>query len=129
MIFSSYIIIVLWEFLNIFFKIFYSGNILILEMIILIMICKFLIHANTDYVGVATYDIKNGEEVNGVYLDNSKKTSVKAIEDISLGHKIALKDIKRGEKLIEYGEPIGQATKDIKKGEHVHVHNIKTMRW
>jgi len=90
---------------------------------------KFLIHAKEDYVGVATDDIRKDETVEGTYMDTNQKTSLKAIEDVSLGHKIALRDIKKGEKIIEYGEPIGQATKDIKKGEHVHVHNIKTMRW
>ena len=93
------------------------------------MVSKFLVHAKDDHVGVATYDIKKGEEVEGVYLDNNQKSSLKAVEDISLGHKIALRDMKKGEKVIEYGEPVGQVTKDIKKGEHVHVHNIKTMRW
>jgi (2R)-sulfolactate sulfo-lyase subunit alpha len=93
------------------------------------MASKFLVHAKDDYVGVAAYDIKRGEEVEGVFLDNGKKSSIKATEDISLGHKISLRDIKKGEKIIEYGEPIGQATNDIKKGDHVHVHNIKTMRW
>ncbi|MEM4090539.1 MAG: UxaA family hydrolase [Thermoplasmatales archaeon] len=86
-------------------------------------------HNDGDYVGVATYDVKKDEEVEGVCLDNNKKLSLKAIEDIPLGHKIALRDMKKGDKVIEYGEPIGQVTKDIKKGEHVHIHNIKTMRW
>jgi (2R)-sulfolactate sulfo-lyase subunit alpha len=93
------------------------------------MVNKFLIHAKEDYVGVATDDIRKDETVEGTYMDTNQKTSLKAIEDVSLGHKIALRDIKKGEKIIEYGEPVGQATKDIKKGEHVHVHNIKTMRW
>ncbi len=93
------------------------------------MASKFLIHAKEDYVGVATYDIKKDETVEGVYLDNNQKVTLKATEDISLGHKIALRDIKKGDKIIEYSEPVGQASQDIKKGEHVHVHNIKTMRW
>ncbi len=42
------------------------------------------------------------------------------------GHKYALCDIKCGENIIKYGCPIGHATTDIKKGEHVHTHNIKT---
>jgi len=93
------------------------------------MVNKFLIHAKEDYVGVATDDIRKDETVEGTYMDINQKTSLRAIEDVSLGHKIALRDIKKGEKIIEYREPVGQATKDIKKGEHVHVHNIKTMRW
>ena len=42
------------------------------------------------------------------------------------GHKYALRDIKAGEDIIKYGNPIGHATEDIKAGEHVHTHNVKT---
>lgn len=42
------------------------------------------------------------------------------------GHKYALSDICKGEKVIKYGYPIGIATEDIKTGEHVHSHNLKT---
>lgn len=42
------------------------------------------------------------------------------------GHKIVLRDIKCGENIIKYGYPIGHAVCDIKKGEHIHTHNIKT---
>lgn len=46
--------------------------------------------------------------------------------NLSDGHKYALCDIKNGENIIKYGNPIGHATADIKKGEHVHTHNMKT---
>jgi len=42
------------------------------------------------------------------------------------GHKYALCDIKNGENIIKYGNPIGHATSDIKKDEHIHTHNMKT---
>ena len=42
------------------------------------------------------------------------------------GHKYALRDIAEGENVVKYGMPIGHATKPIAKGEHVHVHNVKT---
>ena len=42
------------------------------------------------------------------------------------GHKYALKDIPSGQNIIKYGNPIGHAVCDIKKGEHVHSHNMKT---
>lgn len=42
------------------------------------------------------------------------------------GHKYALCDIKTGENIIKYGNPIGHVTADIKKGEHIHTHNMKT---
>lgn len=56
-----------------------------------------------------------------------RKIVITAEDEIPFGHKIALKEIRKGEKVIKYGEPIGQATRDIKKGEHVHVHNIKSI--
>lgn len=46
--------------------------------------------------------------------------------EIPAGHKFALKDIKRGEPIIKYGEIIGRASNDIKKGEWVHTHNVKS---
>ncbi len=44
--------------------------------------------------------------------------------NIPAGHKIALTDIEKDEPIIKYGFPIGKAKNDIKKGEHVHCHNI-----
>ena len=46
--------------------------------------------------------------------------------DIESGHKYALADIAEGENVVKYGFPIGHATQKIKKGEHVHTHNLKT---
>ena len=46
--------------------------------------------------------------------------------DLSTGHKFAREDIKSGENIIKYGNPIGHAVADIKKGEQVHTHNMKT---
>ncbi len=49
-------------------------------------------------------------------------------EDIPYGHKIAVRDIRNGEQIIKYGEAIGVAAADIKKGGCVHVHNLDSMR-
>jgi len=46
--------------------------------------------------------------------------------NLETGHKWAIRDIKKGEDIIKYGSPIGHATCDIKQGEHVHTHNLKT---
>ena len=46
--------------------------------------------------------------------------------NLSDGHKYALCDIKTGENIIKYGNPIGHAISDIKMGEHIHTHNMKT---
>jgi len=47
---------------------------------------------------------------------------------IPFGHKIALMDLKEGERVIKYGEVIGRATRPIAKGDHVHVHNLESLR-
>jgi (2R)-sulfolactate sulfo-lyase subunit alpha len=90
---------------------------------------KALIHARQDFVAVATDDIGRNEDVTAVFMDDGKETRVRSKEDVALGHKIALRDIAKGEKVVEYGEVIGAATKDIATGEHVHVHNLKSLRW
>ncbi len=90
---------------------------------------KFLVHSSTDSVGVATVDIKAGEEAAGLYMDSQKTLSLKAEEDIPLGHKIALKDANVGDTIIKYGYDIGKVVMPIKKGQHVHIHNLKTKRW
>ncbi len=69
-----------------------------------------------DNVAVALCDLKKGEAHEGVTL----------IEDITKGHKFALRPIKTGENIIKYGNPIACATADIAAGEHVHTHNVRT---
>lgn len=51
---------------------------------------------------------------------------VNLIEDIPKGHKFALVDLEPNDNIIKYAYPIGHATKIIKKGSHIHTHNIKT---
>lgn len=57
---------------------------------------------------------------------NEKDNVAVRLESELSGHKVALRDIKKGENVIKYGYPIGYALEDIKAGEHVHTHNIKT---
>ncbi len=80
------------------------------------MVKKTIIINALDNVAVALTDLKKGEAYEGVTL----------IEDITKGHKFALRAIKAGENVIKYGNPIAHATQDIKAGEHVHTHNVKT---
>lgn len=90
---------------------------------------KFWVHAKNDHVGVAVEDIESGEEVVGAFMDGSGRVKLTIREKVPLGHKIALRHIKKGEKVVEYGEVIGAATKEVQKGGHVHTHNLKTLRW
>ncbi len=45
---------------------------------------------------------------------------------LGLGHKLAARDIPAGEKVLKYGVPIGSALKDIRAGDPVHTHNLKS---
>jgi (2R)-sulfolactate sulfo-lyase subunit alpha len=89
----------------------------------------FLIHEKADTVGVATVDIAAGETAEGLYMDTQEKLGIKALSDIPLGHKIALRDHKVEDSVIKYGHDIGRVVADIEKGQHVHIHNLKTRRW
>jgi (2R)-sulfolactate sulfo-lyase subunit alpha len=89
----------------------------------------FWIHAANDYVGVAVEDIPLGKNATGLYMDSGETIEVRSRGEVPLGHKISIKDIESGGKVIEYGEVIGAATKKIRAGDHVHVHNLKTLRW
>lgn len=88
-----------------------------------------LLHEASDDVGVAAVDIKAGEELQAVTLDGAPVALVKAIEDVPLGHKIAMRDMHQDHHVQEYGRSIGYSSQPIKFGAHVHVHNIKSLRW
>lgn len=57
-----------------------------------------------------------------------KVTRLKLCQSIKYGHKMALKDIALGEEILKYASVIGKATRSIKAGEHVHVHNVESLR-
>lgn len=79
-----------------------------------------------DNVAVAIEPIAKGD--NAVYVCEGKEVSLPALEDITIYHKLATRDIAKGEPVVKYGEHIGVASSDIKAGEHVHVHNVEGHR-
>ncbi|MBR5716066.1 MAG: UxaA family hydrolase [Bacteroidales bacterium] len=74
-----------------------------------------------DNVAVALCDLQAGQEV--TLTDGSVLT---LRDDIAFGHKVAVRSIDEGEKVLKYGLPIGSATRDIEEGEHVHEQNLKS---
>ena len=90
---------------------------------------QFLVHEKEDTVGVAVVDIKAGETARGLVITDQSPVEIRALMDIPLGHKIALRDFNEGDTVIKYGVDIGRVVAPIKAGEHVHVHNLKTKRW
>ena len=77
---------------------------------------KYVRISELDNVAVTLCDMKEGEVCENVTLQN----------DIPRGHKFALCDIQNGDNIIKYASPIGHASCDIKAGEHVHTHNVKS---
>jgi hypothetical protein len=71
-------------------------------------------------VAVATAELPVGE---AACLDDGQIT---VLDLIPLGHKVAVAPIAAGEKVYKYGCPIGTATRPIRVGQHVHVHNLKS---
>jgi (2R)-sulfolactate sulfo-lyase subunit alpha len=93
-------------------------------------VIQFLVHDSAhDNVGVAVVDVKAGQELEGRDLVTNKVLKAKALADIPLGHKIALKDFKVGDSIMKYSVDVGRVTAPIKQGEHVHIQNVKTRRW
>jgi len=91
---------------------------------------QLLVHDKKDTVGVVTVEgLKAGTNMLCVITANNSSFRLKSKMDVPIGHKIALVDIKNGDTVWKYGQDIGKAVADIKKGEHVHVHNLKTKRW
>ncbi len=89
-----------------------------------------VLHDANDTVAVAVVEgIKAGSELNAWIMDDDRTVSVKALQDIPIGHKIAMKDMSVGDTVIKYGEDIGKVVAGVRAGEHAHVHNIKTKRW
>ena len=62
-------------------------------------------------------------------METDETITLKALDPIPIGHKIALGDIKSDDTVMKYGHDVGKAIAAIGKGHHVHVHNMKTKRW
>ena len=80
----------------------------------------FLRINSSDNIIISLRELNRGETIVDDYIE------IELLDDIKPGHKIAATDIRKGEHVIKYGYPIGQAIKDIKKGQWIHTHNIKT---
>ena len=94
------------------------------------MTIDFLVHEAADGVGVVVVEgLKADQEITGWVMKEDKTITVKIISDIPIGHKLALQDFAKGDTIIKYNTDIGKVVAPIKKGEHLHVHNVKTKRW
>lgn len=83
---------------------------------------RMLILSHQDNVGVLLEDAQKGD------IAVCGGVKVTCTEDIAFCHKVALMDLPRHTDFIKYGEIIGYALRDIKKGEWVHTHNLDDVR-
>lgn len=89
-----------------------------------------LVHQAEDNVGVVVIEgLTAGTEMLCVVTHDNSDFKLTAKNDIPIGHKVALKDLKDGDTVIKYGEDIGKMIADAATGEHVHTQNCKTKRW
>ena len=90
----------------------------------------FVLHDSEDSVAVIVVEgVTAGTLLTGLVLDEDRTITLPCVQDIPLGHKVALKDMATGDTVIKYGADIGKVVQPIRTGQHAHVHNIKTKRW
>lgn len=82
---------------------------------------KIIVLNPLDNVGVVISNFSKGEIIN---IDGE---AICASSDITFGHKIALKDLSRGDVVKKYGVAIGVMTKEVKSGALIHVHNMESL--
>ena len=89
-----------------------------------------LAHSPKDNVAVVVVEgLKAGTEAFGVVTEDNSSFTITVKDDVPIGHKVALADLKAGDTAIKYGQDIGKIVQDVGKGRHVHTHNLKTKRW
>jgi (2R)-sulfolactate sulfo-lyase subunit alpha len=91
---------------------------------------QLLVHDRQDNVGVVVVEgLKAGTEMLCVVTEDNSDFRLTSRHDVPIGHKVALADLKVGDTVVKYGQDIGRIVAPVAKGEHVHVHNLKTKRW
>ena len=82
----------------------------------------FVLHQAKDTVAVAVVEgITAGADLTAWIMDDDQQFAIKALQDIPIGHKIALSDMAVGDTVFKYGTDIGRViadTLDILGTEH-----------
>ena len=91
----------------------------------------YIVHHAGDTVGVIVpaEGVTAGQELVGWNMATDETLAATALDDIPVGHKLALRDHTVDECIIQYGGDSGRVVQPIGAGCHVHVHNVKTRRW
>ena len=90
----------------------------------------FVVHEEGDSVGTVVVEgVKANDTLTGWVMEQDRTITLKTLEDIPIGHKIAIADLANDATVIKYGVDIGRTISVIKRGGYLHVHNCKTKRW
>ena len=81
-----------------------------------------LLISPVDDVVTVIVELTGGDRA--VFLKNGELIQIPVVGAIPQYHKLAVRDIQKTESLRKYGEIMGQATRDIAQGSHVHDHNV-----
>ena len=79
-----------------------------------------------DNVVVALSDLAQGTRLE--LAASAPDLNVVSVDAVPFGHKIAIVAIQQGQPVIKYGASIGLASQDVTPGQHVHVHNLYSVR-
>ena len=80
-----------------------------------------------DNVATIFSEVKSGDEIEVIDKQGNSVT-IQSNSDIPFGHKIAIKNISKGDHILKYGESIGGASEDVTLGDYVHIHNLESLR-
>jgi (2R)-sulfolactate sulfo-lyase subunit alpha len=107
-----------------------SFTIAICNLILMAKIPHLLVHNRRDNVGVVVVEnLAAGTDMFCVVTEDNSDFQAISNQDVPIGHKVALQDLAIGDTVIKYGEDIGRIVAPVRKGDHVHTHNLKTKRW
>ena len=79
----------------------------------------------SDNVGTLIDPGKAGETCT---LQGEASGELRLAQDVPFGHKVCVRDTPAGAEVLKYGQVIGMTSRAIKRGEHVHVHNVESAR-
>ncbi|EAO1992898.1 UxaA family hydrolase [Salmonella enterica] len=85
-----------------------------------------LVISPDDSVAVVTENIQEKGTV--CYQINGQTVRLTSVTSVPVYHKVAIKNIHKGDNIYKYGQPIGRASQDIPAGTHVHTHNLVSVR-
>jgi len=88
------------------------------------IVANVLVISPNDDVAVALSDLPKGTPLS----TDGRALNIETLEAIPFGHKVAIKPLAKHDEIIKYGASIGIATEQIAPGEHVHIHNLQSVR-